>query len=79
MGRGWQVVEAEDRYLFRDFDPVAHRFKQRALGQVVVAEENRIDIGMAGDHLQKQFATQAYGRRARGQHFQGRVIQAGLL
>ncbi|MOA05478.1 hypothetical protein D3C78_1250780 [compost metagenome] len=62
-----------------DLDPVSHRFEQRALGQVVVAEEDRIDIRVAGDHLQEQFAAQADRGRAGRQHFQRRVIQAGLL
>ena len=79
MGRGRQVIETEDRHLFGDLDPAAHGFEQCALGQVVVTEEDRVDIGMTGEQLQEQFAPQADGGRARGQDFQVRVIQTGFL
>ena len=79
MFRHGQVVEAENRHLLGNLDPAAHGFEQCTLGQVVVAEENRIDIGVTGEQLQKQFAAQADRGGAWRQHFQVRVIQTGLL
>ncbi|MCY1237423.1 hypothetical protein D9M72_501180 [compost metagenome] len=78
FGHG-QVVEAEDRHLFGNLDLVAHGFEQGALGQVVVAEEDRIDVRMTGQQLQEQLTTEADGGGAGRQHFQVRVIPTGLL
>ncbi|MNG28578.1 hypothetical protein D3C84_1138590 [compost metagenome] len=61
MCRGRQVVEADHRHLLWHLDPQAQCLENRALGQVVVAEEDAVDIRVLRQQLTEQLPAQADG------------------
>ncbi|MNP42498.1 hypothetical protein D3C76_1362690 [compost metagenome] len=53
MGRGGQVVEAQHRNPLGNLDAAAKGLEQGTVGQVVVAEKDRIDVRVAVQQLQE--------------------------
>ncbi|MOA28830.1 hypothetical protein D3C78_1498030 [compost metagenome] len=53
VGRGGQVVEAQHRNPLGNLDAAAKGLEQGTVGQVVVAEEDRIDVRVAVQQLQE--------------------------
>ncbi len=53
-------LETEHGDLFRHLDPTAQGLQQRALGQVVAAEEHPVDLRLAGQQLHEEFAAEGH-------------------
>ncbi|MNT36640.1 hypothetical protein D3C72_1727380 [compost metagenome] len=77
-GRAGQIVEPDDGHLAGHGQPRAAALEHGALRQIVVAEKDRVAIGMPGVQVFHQRRPQADRRLFRRHDFQRSVVQARI-